>query len=89
MRTHNNGGYGNLIIIQHGNNMKTYYAHLSEIYVNVGDVVNQDDIIGAIGSTGNSTGPHLHVDIQVKGNDGNYHYVNPLFFLSDEPYQID
>ena len=62
---YNNGGYGNLIVIQHGNNMKTYYAHLNEIYVNVGDMVKKDDIIGAIGSTGNSTGPHLHFELRV------------------------
>ena len=62
---YNNGGYGNLIVIEHGNNMKTYYAHLSEIYVNVGDMVKKDDIIGAVGSTGNSTGNHLHFEIRV------------------------
>ena len=38
---YNNGGYGNLIVLEHGNNMKTYYAHLSDIYVNVGDMVKQ------------------------------------------------
>ncbi|WP_196002005.1 peptidoglycan DD-metalloendopeptidase family protein [Clostridium sp. 1001271B_151109_B4] len=62
---YNNGGYGNLIVLEHNNNMKTYYAHLSNIYVNVGDTVKQGDIIGAIGSTGNSTGPHLHFELRV------------------------
>lgn len=62
---YNNGGYGNLIVLEHNNNMKTYYAHLSNIYVNVGDTVTQGDIIGAIGSTGNSTGPHLHFELRV------------------------
>ena len=62
---YNNGGYGNLIVIEHENNMKTYYAHLNEIYVNVGDMVKKDDIIGAVGSTGNSTGPHLHFELRV------------------------
>ena len=75
---YNNGGYGNLIIIQHGNNMKTYYAHLSEIYVNVGDVVNQDDIIGAIGSTGNSTGPHLHFEFRVDNQP-----VDPIKYIKE------
>ena len=42
---YNNGGYGNLIVIEHQGNMKTYYAHLSEIYVNVGDIVKKDDIL--------------------------------------------
>ena len=62
---YNNGGYGNLIVIQHGNNMKTYYAHLNEIYVNVGDIVKKDEIIGTVGSTGNSTGPQLHFELRV------------------------
>lgn len=62
---YNNGGYGNLIVIQHGNNIKTYYAHLDEIYVNVGDIVKKDEVIGTIGNTGNSTGPHLHFELRV------------------------
>ena len=62
---YNNGGYGNLIVLEHSNNMKTYYAHLSNIYVNVGEMVKQGDIIGAIGSTGNSTGPHLHFELRI------------------------
>lgn len=62
---YNNGGYGNLIVLEHSNDIKTYYAHLSNIYVNVGDIVKQGDIIGAIGSTGNSTGPHLHFELRI------------------------
>lgn len=62
---YNNGGYGNLVVIKHDNNMKTYYAHLNDIYVNVGDIVKKDDIIGTVGSTGNSTGPHLHFELRV------------------------
>ena len=73
---YNNGGYGNLIVIQHGNNMKTYYAHLSEIYVNVGDMVKKDDIIGAVGSTGNSTGPHLHFELRVDNQP-----VDPIKYI--------
>lgn len=75
---YNNGGYGNLIIIQHRNNMKTYYAHLSDIYVNVGDIVKQDDIIGAIGSTGNSTGPHLHFELRVDNQP-----VDPIKYIKE------
>ena len=56
--------------------MKTYYAHLNEIYVNVGDMVKKDDIIGAIGSTGNSTGPHLHFEIRRENRA-----VNPEYLL--------
>ena len=61
------GSYGNLVIIQHTNSVQTYYAHCSKIYVNTGEYVNQGDIIAAVGSTGNSTGPHLHLEIRVNG----------------------
>ena len=64
---YNYGGYGNLIIVQHEDNMETYYAHLSDIYVNVGESVNEGDIIGSVGSTGYSTGPHLHFELRVGG----------------------
>ena len=69
-------GYGNLVIIDHGNGYRTYYAHLSKIFVRVGDSVAQGQQIGAVGSTGRSTGPHLHFEIR-------YHNVqrNPLGFL--------
>jgi len=60
----NNEGYGNLVIIQNGE-YKTYYAHLSEIPVNVGDRVVTGAIIGLSGSTGNSTGPHLHYEVRI------------------------
>ena len=71
------GSYGNLVKISHGNGIETWYAHCSKIYVNVGDQVNQGDIIAAVGSTGNSTGPHLHLEIRVNGqalNPQNYLY---------------
>ena len=69
-------GYGNLIILDHGNGYRTYYAHLSAIFVRVGDSVGQGTRIGSVGSTGRSTGPHLHFEIR-------YHNVqrNPLGFL--------
>ena len=73
---YNNGGYGNLIILQHNNNMKTYYAHLSNIYVSVGEIVKKNDLIGEIGSTGNSTGPHLHFELRVDNNP-----VNPIKYI--------
>lgn len=69
--------YGKLIIIAHTNSIQTYYAHCSRLYVNVGQTVNQGDIIGAVGSTGNSTGPHLHLEVRVNGiamNPQNYVY---------------
>jgi Membrane proteins related to metalloendopeptidases len=59
-----NGGYGKVIIIAHENNTQTLYAHLSRVDVNVGDIVQQGDIIGLTGNTGKSTGPHLHFEIR-------------------------
>jgi Peptidase family M23/LysM domain len=70
-------GYGNLIVIDHGNDWQTVYAHLSVIYAGCGADVSKGEVIGLAGSTGNSTGPHLHFEIQ----NINYGYVNPLDFL--------
>ena len=56
-------GYGNYIIIDHGNGMKTLYAHLSKVEVTKDQKVNQNDQIGLVGSTGHSTGPHLHFEV--------------------------
>jgi murein DD-endopeptidase MepM/ murein hydrolase activator NlpD len=61
------GSYGNKIIILHGFGYATVYAHLSRMYVNVGDEVTKDDVIGAMGDTGNATGPHLHYEVLVNG----------------------
>lgn len=71
------GSYGNLIIINHGDGIESYYAHCSAIYVSVGQSVNNSTLIGAVGSTGNSTGPHLHLEIRLNGatiNPQNYLY---------------
>ena len=51
----------------HGNGVLTYYAHCSRLYKSVGEYVDQGDIIAAVGSTGNSTGPHLHLEVRVNG----------------------
>lgn len=59
--------YGKYIIIYHANGVETCYAHCSALYVSVGDKVSQGDIIGAVGSTGNSTGNHLHLEIRKDG----------------------
>lgn len=72
----NNGGYGNLVIIDHGNGIETYYGHCSKIYVSVGQTVNAGDLIAAVGSTGNSTGNHLHFEIRNNGSQ-----VNPQNYL--------
>ena len=62
----NNEGYGNLVIVENGSH-KTYYAHLSQIPVTVGQIVKDGTIIGQSGNTGNSTGPHLHYEVRKNG----------------------
>lgn len=59
-----NGGYGEYIVISHSNGTQTLYAHLSSVGVSVGQTVNQGDVIGKLGSTGKSTGPHLHFEVR-------------------------
>lgn len=69
--------YGNLLIVSHGNGVQTYYAHCSRLYVGVGQSVSQGQTIAAVGSTGNSTGNHLHLEVRVNGaaqNPQNYVY---------------
>jgi murein DD-endopeptidase MepM/ murein hydrolase activator NlpD len=61
------GGYGNAVIVAHVDGIATLYAHLSEIFVSSGDNVDQVDVLGAVGSTGWSTGPHLHFETRVNG----------------------
>ena len=63
----NSGGYGNLVIISHGNGVQTYYAHCSKLFVSEGQTVSAGDVIAAVGSTGNSTGNHLHFEIRIDG----------------------
>lgn len=64
----NAGGYGNLIIIRHYNGLESYYAHLSEINVRINQDVSAGQLIGRVGSTGKSTGPHLHYEIRFLDN---------------------
>lgn len=62
-----NNSYGNMIILSHGNGVQTVYAHCSQLSVSAGQTVTQGQVIGKVGSTGNSTGPHLHLEIRVNG----------------------
>jgi murein DD-endopeptidase MepM/ murein hydrolase activator NlpD len=73
----NYNGYGNCVIIDHGNNISTLYAHMSETAVSVGEVVNQGETIGFIGNTGNSYGYHCHFEVRVRGQ-----HTDPLKYVS-------
>lgn len=70
--------YGNYVVVSHGTGNTTLYAHLSSRAVSVGDVVAQGDVLGITGSTGNSTGPHLHFEITENGSR-----IDPLTYLKD------
>ncbi len=70
-------GFGNLIILDHQNGFHTYYAHCSKLYVPYGKSVQKGEVIGAVGSTGNSTGPHLHFEIRKNGET-----QNPALYIS-------
>ncbi|MEE3715589.1 peptidoglycan DD-metalloendopeptidase family protein [Tumidithrix elongata RA019] len=70
------GGYGNAVIIDHGNGLTTLYGHCSELFVNEGQVVQKGQPISAVGSTGFSTGPHLHFEVRANGEP-----VDPAQFL--------
>ena len=70
------GGYGNMVEINHGNGLATRYGHLSEINVKVGQIVRIGEVVGKIGSTGRSTGPHLHYETRINGEA-----VDPQKFL--------
>ncbi len=70
------GGYGNLVVVDHGNGLATAYAHASAILVAVGQQVAQGETLSLVGSTGNSSGPHLHFEVRVNGIA-----VDPLLYL--------
>ena len=69
-------GYGNTVLIDHGNGLATLYGHQSRLAVRAGQSVAQGDVIGYVGSTGNSTGPHLHFEVRKGGTP-----VNPMSYL--------
>ena len=72
-------GYGNYIVVQHDTGLKTLYGHLLAIGVKEGDVVKRGQLIGLVGSTGNSTGPHTHFEVRIDNSP-----VNPMQMLQDQ-----
>jgi murein DD-endopeptidase MepM/ murein hydrolase activator NlpD len=79
----NSGGYGNLIKVDHGSGIETRYGHLSRILVSPGQRVTRGQQIGRMGSTGRSTGSHLHYEVRISGNA-----VNPIPFMRSTDYLL-
>ncbi len=79
----NSGGYGNLIKVEHGKGIETRYAHLSSIAVRAGQRIRRGDVIGRMGSTGRSTGSHLHYEVRIDGRA-----VNPIPFMKSTDYLV-
>ncbi|MEO7673279.1 MAG: M23 family metallopeptidase [Pyrinomonadaceae bacterium] len=77
------GGYGQMIEIDHGNGLKTRYGHLSKIEVTIGDSLTRGQVIAFVGSTGRSTGPHLHYELRLNDRP-----INPRRFLPPEPTEL-
>ncbi|ANK85911.1 MULTISPECIES: peptidoglycan DD-metalloendopeptidase family protein [unclassified Rhizobium] len=71
------GGYGNMVEIDHGNGISTRYGHMSQVLVTAGDTVDRNDVIGLAGSTGRSTGTHLHYEVRQNGRA-----VDPVYFMN-------
>ncbi len=78
-----NSGYGKQIIINHGNGYKTSYSHLSSYEVAEGDIVTKGEIIGRMGSTGRSTGVHLHYEVHLDGK-----VMNPTQYIKGENFLV-
>jgi murein DD-endopeptidase MepM/ murein hydrolase activator NlpD len=76
-------GYGKTVVVDHGGGMKTLYGHMSRLAAREGRRVREGDVIGYVGSTGRSTGPHLHFEVRFRGEP-----VNPLCYLSNDPRRL-
>jgi len=79
----NNGGYGNMVEIDHGRGISTRYGHMSAVLVHAGDHVTRGEQIGRMGSTGRSTGNHLHYEVRIDGRP-----VNPIPFMKSTDYVL-
>jgi murein DD-endopeptidase MepM/ murein hydrolase activator NlpD len=77
------GGYGNMVEIEHGKGLSTRFGHLSRVLVHAGQMVHRGDLIALVGSTGRSTGPHLHYEVRIDGRA-----VNPVPFLQASDYVV-
>jgi murein DD-endopeptidase MepM/ murein hydrolase activator NlpD len=77
------GGYGNMVDIDHGKGIATRYGHMSRIVAHAGEHVRRGELIGYVGSTGRSTGSHLHYEVRIDG-----HAVNPIPFLQSANYIV-
>jgi|CXWL01.1.fsa_nt_gi murein DD-endopeptidase MepM/ murein hydrolase activator NlpD len=77
------GGYGNMVEIDHGNGLTTRYGHMSKIEAATGDTISRGQLIGYVGSTGRSTGPHLHYELRLNDRP-----INPRHFLPTEPVDL-
>lgn len=76
--------YGNVVVLEHGNNFETLYAHLNRVVVSQGDVVRRGQLIAYMGSTGRATGPHLHYEVHIEGR-----LANPLSYILPTDIIID
>jgi len=72
------GGLGNTVTLSHGHGTRTVYGHMDKLKVKAGQTVRRGDVIGWVGNTGLSTGPHLHYEVEIKGA-----YVDPLQYIID------
>jgi len=77
------GGYGNMVEVDHGNGLKTRYGHLSKIEVEVGETLTRGQVMAFVGSTGRSTGPHLHYELRLNDRP-----INPRRFLPQEATEL-
>ena len=77
------GGYGNMVEIDHGNGLKTRYGHLSKIEVEIGQTLSRGQLLAFVGSTGRSTGPHLHYELRLNDRP-----INPRRFLPPEATEL-
>jgi len=73
-------GYGRMVVVDHGGDLKTVYAHLSTVFARAGQTVRQGDLLGTVGATGTTTGPHLHYEVRFRGEP-----VNPMCYVGGAP----